>query len=160
MTLLESLNALVRRYALPVIFSVHPRTRKRLVELGIGELDSDIRFMKAMGFVDYIHLQTQARCVVSDSGTIAEESSLLGFPAVTIRQANERPEGMDKGTLIMSDIVPDRLLDAVAIVTGQFQRDANVDVVPDYQGGRVSVQVSRIIQSYTDYIRRTVWREH
>jgi len=158
--LLDSLNALVQCYDMPVIFSVHPRTRKRLDKLTHGNIDKRISFMKAMGFLDYIQLQRQARCVISDSGTIAEESSLLGFAAVTIRQAHERPEGMDQGTLIMSDIVPDRLLNAVNIVVGQFERGGLVDVVRDYQGGNVSVQVSRIIQSYTDYIRRTVWREN
>lgn len=158
-SLLESLNGLAGAYDCPIVFSVHPRTRKRLSDLKYGNIDSRISLMKAMGFLDYIHLQKQAKCVVSDSGTIAEESSLLGFPAVTIRQAHERPEGMDQGTLIMSDIIPDRLLDAVAIVTAQFERGDVVNVVPDYKGGLVSVQVSRIIQSYTDYIRRTVWRE-
>jgi len=157
--LLDSLHALVQRYDMPVIFSVHPRTRNRLEQLGHGKMDSRVRLMKAMGFLDYVQLQKQARCVISDSGTIAEESSLLGFPAVTIRQAHERPEGMDQGTLIMSDIVPDRLLSAINIVVEQFERGEAVNVVPDYQGGKVSVQVSRIIQSYTDYIRRTVWRE-
>lgn len=157
--LIESLNLLAETYGVPIIFSVHPRTRKRLDELDHGHIDSRIQFMKAMGFLDYIKLQKQAQCVVSDSGTIAEESSLLGFPAVTLRQAHERPEGMDQGTLVMSDVVPSRLLDAVALVSGQYDRGEVVPVVPDYQGGNVSVQVARVIQSYTDYIRRTVWRE-
>jgi len=158
--LLESLNLLAETYNVPIIFSVHPRTRKRLDELDHGHVDSRIQFMKAMGFLDYIKLQKQAQCVVSDSGTITEESSLLGFPAVTLRQAHERPEGMDQGTLVMSDVVPSRLLDAVALVSGQYDRGEVVPVVPDYQGGNVSVQVARVIQSYTDYIRRTVWREN
>ena len=157
--LLDSLNALAVSYDVPIIFSVHPRTRKRLDELAHGNIDSRIQFMKAMGFLDYIQLQKQAQCVISDSGTIAEESSLLGFPAVTIRQAHERPEGMDQGTLVMSDVVPERLLDSVALVLNQVERGQVVPVVPDYQGGCVSVQVARVIQSYTDYIRRTVWRE-
>jgi len=157
--LLDSLHALVQRYDMPVIFSVHPRTRKRLDDLAHGKMDSKVRLMKAMGFLDYIQLQKHARCVISDSGTIAEESSLLGFPAVTIRQAHERPEGMDQGTLIMSDIVLERLLDAITIVMAQCDRGDLVDIVPDYRGGKVSVQVARIIQSYTDYIRWTVWHE-
>jgi UDP-N-acetylglucosamine 2-epimerase (non-hydrolysing) len=115
--------------------------------------------MKAMGFIDYIHLQQHAKCVISDSGTITEESSLLGFPAVTVRQAHERPEGMDEGTLIMSDLVPERLMNAVAMILDQRARGCQVSTVSDYQGGMVSVQVARIIQSYTDYIRRVVWRE-
>ncbi len=158
--LLLSLTALVEQYDIPVIFSVHPRTRKRLDELAQGELDSRIHFMQAMGFLDYIKLQQHARCVISDSGTIAEESSLLNLPAVTIRQAHERPEGMDQGTLIMSDIVPKRLLSAVEVVLSQHDRDRPaVNVVPDYQGGRVSIQVTRIIHSYVDYVNRTVWRK-
>lgn len=157
--LLESLNALAEAYDCPIIFSVHPRTRKRLDSLSHGNIDPRIRFMKAMGFIDYIHLQQQAKCVISDSGTITEESSLLGFPAVTVRQAHERPEGMDEGTLIMSDLVPERLVNAVTIVLDQHRRGMKTTVVDDYRGGSVSVQVARIIQSYTDYIRRTVWRE-
>ncbi len=156
---LESLNALAETYDCPIVFSVHPRTRKRLDALAHGNIDSSVRFMKAMGFIDYIHLQQQAKCVISDSGTITEESSLLGFPAVTTRQAHERPEGMDEGTLIMSDLVPERLLNAVSITLGQRARGCSVGKVSDYEGGSVSVQVARVIQSYTDYIRRTVWRE-
>ncbi|VAX08687.1 UDP-N-acetyl-L-fucosamine synthase [hydrothermal vent metagenome] len=159
--LLLSLTALVEQYDIPVIFSVHPRTRKRLDELAQGKLDSRIYFMQAMGFLDYIKLQQHARCVISDSGTIAEESSLLNLPAVTIRQAHERPEGMDQGTLIMSDIVPERLLSAVEIVLSQHVKDRSaVSVVPDYQGGRVSIRVTRIIHSYVDYVNRTVWRKY
>lgn len=159
--LLESLNALADSYDMPIIFSVHPRTRKRLDDLSHANIHGHIQFMKAMGFLDYVKLQKHARCVISDSGTIAEEGSLLNIPAVTVRQAHERPEGMDEGTVIMSDLVPEKLLQAVNIVTSQHDVDpACVDMVEDYQGGKVSIQVVRIIQSYTDYIRRTVWREH
>jgi UDP-N-acetylglucosamine 2-epimerase (non-hydrolysing) len=158
--LLNCLNELADTYDCPVIFSVHPRTRKRLDALGRDDMDPRVRFMKALGFLDYVHLQQQAKCVISDSGTITEESSLLGFPAVTVRQAHERPEGMDEGTLIMSDLLPERLLNAVSMVLEQQARGCKLAVVADYQGGQVSVQVARIIQSYTDYIRRTVWREH
>jgi len=157
--LLNCLNELADAHNCPVIFSVHPRPRKRLDALGHDIIDTRIRFMKAMGFIDYIHLQQHAKCVISDSGTITEESSLLGFPAVTVRQAHERPEGMDEGTLIMSDLVPERLMNAVAMILDQRARGCQVSTVSDYQGGMVSVQVARIIQSYTDYIRRVVWRE-
>lgn len=157
--LLKCLNELTETYNCPVIFSVHPRTRKRLDAMGNIEIDKRVRFMKAMGFIDYIHLQQHAKCVISDSGTITEESSLLGFPAITVRQAHERPEGMDEGTLIMTDLVPERFLNAVNIILDQQARGCQVATVTDYQGGSVSVQVARIIQSYTDYIRRTVWRE-
>lgn len=158
--LLESLNALAETYDVPIIFSVHPRTRKRLDDLAHGNIDSRIQFMKAMGFLDYIQLQKQAMCVISDSGTIAEEGSLLNLPAVTLRQAHERPEGMDEGTVIMSDVVPESVLQAVAIALSHFDvENPAIRQVADYNGGRVSLKVVRIIQSYTDYIRRTVWRE-
>ncbi len=157
-SLLEALNALANAYDVPIIFSVHPRTRKRLDDLCHENIDSRILFVKAMGFLDYIQLQKHAKCVISDSGTIAEESSLLNLPAVTIRQAHERPEGMDEGTLIMSDFLPERLLQAVSIVLSQHdQRMPVLNTVSDYKGGKVSIKVVRIIQSYTDYINRTVW---
>lgn len=156
--LLETLNALANAYDIPIIFSVHPRTRKRLDDLCHGNIDSRIQFVKALGFLDYIQLQQNAKCVISDSGTIAEEASLLNLPAVTIRQAHERPEGMDEGTLIMSDFLPERLLQAVSIVLSQHdQKISVINTVPDYKGGKVSIKVVRIIQSYTDYINRTVW---
>lgn len=159
--LLESLNVLAETYDVPIIFSVHPRTQKRLDDLAHGNIDSRIQFMKAMGFLDYIQLQKQAMCVVSDSGTIAEEGSLLNLPAVTLRQAHERPEGMDEGTVIMSDVEPECVLQAVAMALSHFDAENSaIRQVADYNGGRVSLKVVRIIQSYTDYIRRTVWREN
>jgi len=158
--LLESLNSLAKEYKVPIIFSTHPRTRKRLDELAHGKVDSRIQFMKAMGFLDFIQLQKNAKCVISDSGSIMEESSLLNLPAVTIRQAHERPEGMDEGTLIMSDLLPDRLLQAVATTLSQHDpKNPILTTVTDYKGGKVSIKISRIIQSYTDYVRRAVWRE-
>ncbi len=158
--LLESLNALAATYDAPIIFSVHPRTRQRLDELAHGHIDLRIQFMKAMGFLDYIQLQKQAKCVISDSGTIAEEASLLNLPAVTLRQAHERPEGMDEGTVIMADVEPERVLQAVAMALAHFDAEHSpIRQVADYNGGRVSLKVVRIIQSYTDYVRRTVWRE-
>ncbi len=159
-SLLESLNALAETYDVPIIFSVHPRTKKRLDDLNYDPVDARIQFMKAMGFLDYIQLQKHAMCVVSDSGTIAEEGSLLNLPAVTLRQAHERPEGMDEGTVIMSDIKPERVLQAVAMALSHFDaKNPAIRQVVDYNGGKVSLKVVRIIQSYIDYIRRTVWRE-
>jgi len=158
--LLDSLSTLMSAHDLPVIFSVHPRTRKRLDEMAPGKLDARIQFMKAMGFLDYVQLQKQARCVISDSGTIAEESSLLGFPAVTVRQAHERPEGMDEGVLVMSDLEPGQLAAAVTLVLDQHADAAKRPrKVADYQGGAVSIKVARIIMGYTSYVNRTVWRE-
>lgn len=115
--------------------------------------------MKAIGFIDYIKLQKEAFCVISDSGTISEESSILNFPAITIRQAHERPEGMDEGLLIMSDLVPEKVINAVKIVTSSNQKNKRLlNRVADYDGGRVSMKVLRIIHSYTDYVNRVVWR--
>ena len=161
-TLLRTLDALVERHHLPIIVSVHPRTRNRLAALG-RELDESgsglIRASKPFGFLDYVKLQTRAFCVLSDSGTITEESSLLNFPAVNLRQAHERPEGMDAGTLIMSGLEPDRVMQSVDVVTSQHEEGRRVmRVVDDYEGGPVSKKMVRIILSYTDYINRTVWR--
>ena len=153
--IIETLNALAEKYKYPVIFSTHPRTRQRLEKLnhlGINEL---IRFCKPFGFFDYISLQKNAKCVLSDSGTITEESSILGFPAVTIRNAHERPEGMDEATLVMCGFVPERVLEAVSLVTSQDLNDFKV--VQDYDVDNVSKKVVRIIQSYTEYVNQKVW---
>jgi UDP-N-acetylglucosamine 2-epimerase (non-hydrolysing) len=156
--LLASLRALADAYGHPIIVSTHPRTRKRLEDLGESLEHPLIRFVKPFGLLDYIRLQMGALCVLSDSGTITEEASLLNLPAVTIRNAHERPEGMDEGTLIMCGLTPDRVLDAVRVVVSQHDRNKRViPVVSDYQGGPVSKQVVRIVYSYTDYINRTVW---
>ncbi|AYF87480.1 UDP-N-acetylglucosamine 2-epimerase (non-hydrolyzing) [Pseudomonas sp. DY-1] len=156
--LLSTLRALAETYQFPVVVSTHPRTRKRLEALEDGFDHPLVRFVKPYGFLDYIKLQMSALCVLSDSGTITEEASLLGLPAITIRNAHERPEGMDEGTLIMSGLKTERVLDAVRVVTRQqAQGQWKVPVVRDYQGGAVSKQVLRIVLSYTDYINRTVW---
>jgi len=160
-TLITSLNTLSEEYDLPIVFSVHPRTQERLSKLKEVSSHENIKFMKAMGFLDYIKLQEKAKCVISDSGTIAEESSLLNIPAITIRQAHERPEGMDEGVLIMSDINPNKILQSVEIVLSQnSSKKGVIKTVEDYKGGEVSLKVSRIIQSYTDYINRTVWQKN
>jgi UDP-N-acetylglucosamine 2-epimerase (non-hydrolysing) len=156
--LLGSLTAIADKYDYPVIVSTHPRTRKRLEDLGVGELHARVRFMKPLGFLDYVKLQLHAFCVVSDSGTVTEESSILNFPAVTIRQAHERPEGMDEGTLIMCGLKADSVLAAIDVVTSQSSvHDRSFRLVQDYDTENVSKKVLRIIMSYTDYINRTVW---
>ncbi|WP_338525656.1 UDP-N-acetylglucosamine 2-epimerase (non-hydrolyzing) [Pseudomonas batumici] len=156
--LLASLRALADNYGFPIIVSTHPRTRKRLEALGESLEHPLIRFVKPFGLLDYIKLQMGSFCVLSDSGTITEEASLLNLPAVTIRNAHERPEGMDEGTLIMCGLKVDRVLDAVRVVTSQHDRSARViPVVKDYLGGPVSKQIVRVVYSYTDYINRTVW---
>ncbi len=156
--LLETLRALAETYQYPIIVSTHPRTRKRLETSGESLDHPLIRFVKPFGLLDYIKLQMSAFCVLSDSGTITEEASLLNLPAITIRNAHERPEGMDEGTLIMSGLKKERVLEAVRVVTSQHERGGRViPVVRDYQAGPVSKQVVRVVLSYTDYINRTVW---
>lgn len=158
--LLITLRALADDYGFPVIISTHPRTRKRLEALGESLDHPLIRFVKPFGLLDYIKLQMSAFCVLSDSGTITEEASLLNLPAVTLRNAHERPEGMDEGTLIMSGLKKDSVLEAVKVITSQHRKDQRViPLVPDYEGGPVSLQVVRVVLSYTDYINRTVWRK-
>lgn len=156
--LLDTLQALVKKYDMPVVVSTHPRTRQRLEKLGVGSLDNRIHFLKPFGFFDYIKLQKEAFCILSDSGTITEEASLLNLPAVTIRNAHERPEGMDEGTLIMCGLKTERVLDAVNIVTLQHKKtDTKLNIVPDYLGGLVSRKVLRAVVSYVDFVNRTVW---
>lgn len=153
--LLDTLNGLAEVHDVPVIVSVHPRTRKRLDASGGRPLDARIRFLKPFGFNDYIHLQMHARCTVSDSGTITEESALLGFPAITIRNAHERPEGMDAGVLVMSGLKRERVLDAIRVVTTPPIGPARQ--VIDYEAPAVSTQVLRVVLSYVDYVNHTVW---
>ncbi|MDA7561665.1 UDP-N-acetylglucosamine 2-epimerase (non-hydrolyzing) [Alphaproteobacteria bacterium] len=156
--MLETLNTLAENYNCPVIVSTHPRTQKRLDLMDVGKLNPHIQFLKPFGFYDYIKLQMEALCVISDSGTITEEGSLLNLPAITIRNAHERPEGMDVGTLIMSGLKKNRVLDAVRVITAQHDKSSRVmKRVEDYEGGPVSKQVLRIVISYVDYVNRTVW---
>ncbi len=158
--LVQTLNALAAHHQIPVIVSTHPRTQKRLDALNLGKLDSRIRFLKPFGFCDYVKLQIEALCVVSDSGTITEEASLLNLPAVTIRNAHERPEGMDVGTLIMAGLKKDSVLDAVRIIIAQHDRNIRLMApVRDYEAKSVAKKILRIVLSYTDYINRTVWRK-
>lgn len=158
--MVETLNALAAQYEFPVIVSTHPRTQKRLDALNLDKLDSRIQFLKPFGFCDYVKLQMEALCVVSDSGTITEEGSLLNLPAVTIRNAHERPEGMDVGTLIMAGLKKERVLDAVRVINAQHDRNIRVMApVEDYEAQSVSKKILRIVLSYTDYVNRTVWRQ-
>ena len=157
--LLDTLRALQERWKVPVVFSTHPRTRQRLSALGIEDDDPKLRFLPAMGFFEYVKLETQALCVLSDSGTITEESSILDFPAVTLREAHERPEGMDEGTLVMCGLERSRLLEAVELVIRQRRGEGrSFRMVGDYTVQDVSRKVVRLILSYTDYVQRVVWR--
>lgn len=158
--LLESLNAIVNKYHKKVIVSTHPRTRKKLEAIGFVNTNPMIEFMKPFGFLEYVKLQQHAFCVISDSGTVTEESAILHFPAITIRQAHERPEGMDEGTLIMSGLKSERIIDAIDVVTSQVaENKSTIHTVTDYEADNVSKKVVRIILSYTDYINRTVWHK-
>jgi len=153
-----SLGAVAEKYGKTLLFSAHPRTRKRL-EACSGLEDKRIRILKPFGFFDYVKLQQHAYCVLSDSGTLTEEASLLGFPAVMLRQTHERPEGMDEGTLVMSGLQPERVLEAIAMVTAQHAAGYRSRVVSDYATEAVSIKVVRIILSYIDYVKRTVWSQ-
>lgn len=156
--LLDTLQAVAKQHQMPVIVSTHPRTRQRLQKLGTDSLDSRIQFLKPFGFFDYVKLQMEAFCVLSDSGTITEEASLLNLPAVTIRNAHERPEGMDEGVLIMSGLKAERVLDAVRIATRKHNKaERTFKIVPDYEGGAVSKKVLGIVLSYVDFVNRVVW---
>ena len=156
--LLDSIDALTDKYSIPVIISTHPRTRKKLDEIGYENKNSLIRFSKPYGFHDYNNLQMNAFCVISDSGTIAEEGSILNLPAVTIRQAHERPEGMDEATVIMSGLIKDRIIDSVEIATKHHSKsNREIKSEKDYEADNVSKKVLRIIVSYIDYVNRTVW---
>lgn len=157
--LLESLTAISDKYKKQIVVSTHPRTRKKLESITGLNLDANIKFMKPFGFIDYIKLQLNAFCVISDSGTITEESSILNFPAITIRETHERPEGMDCGTLIMSGLDSISILSAIDIVVSQYMENFNcIRPVPDYSENNVSKKIVRIIQSYTGYINRNTWK--
>lgn len=159
--LLDSLNLIAETYDKPVIVSTHPRTRKKLEIIKDIKFNSQLQFLKPLAFTDYIKLQTNAFCVISDSGTITEESSILNFPAITIRQAHERPEGVDEGTLIMSGLESKSVLKSIEVVTSQFnESNLSLKIIDDYNTDNVSIKVLRIILSYTDYVNRNVWKKN
>lgn len=158
--LMETLNTLYDKYKYKIIFSTHPRTRKLIEKLGDIKFNDNILFSKPFGFFDYICLQKNAFCTLSDSGTITEESSILNFPALTIRNAHERPEGNDYGTLIMCGYKKDRVLKAVETIIKQYKENKNLmKVVEDYNVDNLSLKVIRIILSYTNYINEYIWRK-
>jgi len=157
-SLLSALKTIAAETKWPVVISTHPRTRKRLEAQSFDAGQDDIRFLKPLGFYDYIKLQTQCACAISDSGTITEESSILNFPAVTIRQAHERPEGMDEGTVVMTGLDPAHIMESIRLVISHASRDRRpFRMVEDYGVDNVSKKVVRTIFSYTGYVNRTVW---
>ena len=156
--LLESIGAVAQKYRLPVIVSTHPRTRSRLQGLGQVDLGPLVRFLKPLGFLDYVKMQVHSRCVISDSGTITEESSILGFPAITIRNTHERPEGMDEGTLIMSGLRSEYVLKSLEVALAHHGKEPGAfRIVPDYEPDNVSKKIVRIVLSYVGYVNRYTW---
>lgn len=158
--LVAVLNTIAAEYDLPVIVSTHPRTQKQVDASGIA-FHKNIQLLKPLGFTDYVKLQVSSRAVLSDSGTISEESSILNFPALNLREAHERPEAMEEASVMMVGLEIDRVLQAISILDGQA-RGASRDLQPvgDYSMPNVSDKVVRIIHSYTDYVNRIVWKKY
>lgn len=156
LNLVESLNAVAEKYEMPIIVSTHPRTRKRIEELGV-KFNPLVNLMKPLGFNDYVKLQKEAKAVLSDSGTISEESSILGFPALNIREAHERPEAMEEASVMMVGLQKERIIQGLAVL--ETQETITLRKVSDYSMPNVSDKVLRIILSYTDYINKVVWKK-
>ena len=158
--LVAVLNAVAEDHALPVVVSTHPRTRNRVDATG-AQFHPMVRLMKPLGFHDYVNLQMQAKAVLSDSGTINEESSILNFPALNLREAHERPEGMEEAAVMMVGLEVERVRQGLAILASQLRGDErSLRLVADYSMPNVSDKVLRIIHSYTDYVNRVVWKKY
>jgi UDP-N-acetyl-L-fucosamine synthase len=155
--LVKTLNTVAEKYQLPIIVSTHPRTRNKIKETGV-EFNQLIQLMKPMGFHDYNHLQKNAKAVLSDSGTISEESSIMNFTALNIREAHERPEAMEEASVMMVGLNPERIMQGLSVLASQKKgKERNLRPVYDYSMPNVSDKIVRIIISYTDYVNRVVW---
>jgi UDP-N-acetylglucosamine 2-epimerase (non-hydrolysing) len=159
MRLVQIVNEIAGRYGLPVVVSTHPRTQKRIDAAGV-DFHRAVRLLKPLGFTDYVRLQIDAKAVLSDSGTITEESSILNFPALNIREAHERPEGMEEAAVILTGLDIDRVFQSLEILEQQPRgSDRLLRLVSDYDAPSVSDKVVRILHSYTDYVNRTTWKK-
>jgi UDP-N-acetyl-L-fucosamine synthase len=160
LNLIESLNAIAEIYQMPIIVSTHPRTQKRIDEMKV-ELNPIIQLWKPLGFKDYNKLQISAKAVLSDSGTINEEASIMNFPALNLREAHERPEGMEEAVVMMTGLEKERIMQSLAIIDNQPRGEQRLmRQVPDYSMPNVSDKIVRIIHSYTDYVNRVIWKKY
>jgi UDP-N-acetylglucosamine 2-epimerase (non-hydrolysing) len=158
--LIGVVNSIAEEYGLPVVVSTHPRTQKRITLMEV-DFHSNVRLMKPLGFFDYVNLQINSMAVLSDSGTINEESSILNFPALNLREAHERPEGMEEAAVMMVGLEVDRVRQALSILRTQSRGlERNLRLVGDYSMPNVSSKIVRIIHSYTDYVNRVVWKKY
>ncbi|MDU1414743.1 MAG: UDP-N-acetylglucosamine 2-epimerase, partial [Clostridium sp.] len=157
-SLTDALNAIAKEYNIPVIYSTHPRSWKRIEEKGIV-FHENIRQLKPFGFYDYNKLQKEAFCVLSDSGSLAEESNIMGFPAVSLRTSTERPEAVDKGSMVLGGIDYDSITQAMEVIIRQKSLVQSTVKVPDYTDVNVGIKVVNIIQGYTSVINKFIWRK-